>query len=186
MNIYFEKASLVHKKALFEWLNEPHVQEFWDNSQDHKDDILIFMNGRKQPSNYFYGLYNYWIGLADNVPYCLIMSLQEKPHYPMPALKKTYLSSQGNTYSLDFMIGNKDYVGKGLAGQTLAAFIDFMTEHFDSQADTFFIDPDVKNPKARHVYEKAEFRYVGDFIMEGNGVFSGQKTHFLVKKFSAK
>lgn len=184
MMIYFEKARFCHQKILWHWLKEPHIQEFWDNSQEHKDDILNFMNGRTQPSTYCEGLYTYWIGFVDKIPYCLIMSLQEKPAYAMPALKKAYLSLHGNTYSIDFMIGNKDYLGKGLASKTLGAFIKFITEHYDTQAHTFFIDPDVTNSKARHVYEKAGFTYIDDFVMEGTGVFVGRKTHFLVKKIS--
>lgn len=29
---------------------KPHAQEFWDTSQEHKNDILIFIDGRKEPS----------------------------------------------------------------------------------------------------------------------------------------
>lgn len=38
--IRFEKASFPYKDTIFRWLAEPHVQEFWDNSQAHKDDIV--------------------------------------------------------------------------------------------------------------------------------------------------
>lgn len=182
INIHFEKANLSHKKVIFNWLEEPHVQEFWDNSQGHRDDILNFMNGRKEPSDYCNGLYKYWVGYIDNQPYCLVMTLQEKKEYSIPDLKKAYLSKHGNTYSIDFMIGNLEYCGKGLGAKTLEMFIDFIKANHDSKADAFFIDPDVTNPRAKHVYEKAGFKYIGNFIMEGNGVFAGRKTHFLVKQ----
>lgn len=55
--IEFEQATLKHKDIIFQWLAEPHMQEFWDNSQEHKDDILIFMNGRKKASSYFNGIF---------------------------------------------------------------------------------------------------------------------------------
>lgn len=42
-SIHFEKASLQHEGIIFQWLNEPHVQEFWDNSPVHRKDILIFL-----------------------------------------------------------------------------------------------------------------------------------------------
>jgi RimJ/RimL family protein N-acetyltransferase len=181
MNINFEKANLSHIDNIFSWLKESHVQEFWDNSQSHKDDILNFVNGRKEPSNYCNGLYTYWVGLINSEPYCLVMTLQEKPEYDMPALKKAYLSKHGHTYSMDYMIGNPQYFGKGLGAKTLKAFTDFIRTQ-DPKAETFFIDPDITNPRARHVYEKSGFRYIGDFIMEGEGVFKGHKTHFLVKQ----
>ena len=59
--IIFEKATTAHKEIIFSWLAEPHVHEFWDNTQGHKDDILNFMGGRKEPSNYCDGKYVYWI-----------------------------------------------------------------------------------------------------------------------------
>jgi len=50
MNIHFEKANLSHIDIIFSWLAEPFVQEFWDNTEGHKDDILNFVHSRKEPS----------------------------------------------------------------------------------------------------------------------------------------
>lgn len=47
MNIHFEKANLSHKETIFNWLKEPHVQEFWDNSQEHKDDFKFHQRSYK-------------------------------------------------------------------------------------------------------------------------------------------
>ena len=52
-NFHFEKATLAHKDLIFEWLNTPHMQEFWDSSEKHRQDILAFMKGRKEQSDYF-------------------------------------------------------------------------------------------------------------------------------------
>lgn len=43
MNITFQKASTLYIDAIFIWLTEPHIMEIWDNSQEHKDDILNFI-----------------------------------------------------------------------------------------------------------------------------------------------
>ena len=48
MNITFEKSTYHHKQTIFAWLEEPHMQEFWDNTEEHKNDILNFIYGRKQ------------------------------------------------------------------------------------------------------------------------------------------
>jgi len=181
MKIHFEKVTPQHIETIFNWLAKAHVQEFWDNSQSHKDDILNFANGRREPSDYFDGLYHYFIGYHNNEPFSLVMLFKEQPEYEMPALKREHLSKEGSTYSLDFMIGNPGYLNKGLSPPTLKAFTEFVQAELDLSADTFFIDPDVTNSKAKHVYEKAGFNYIDDFIMEGNGVFKGCKTHFLVK-----
>jgi RimJ/RimL family protein N-acetyltransferase len=81
------------------------------------------------------------------------------------------------------MIGNPNYLGKGLGASTLTEFVDFLRQH-DPKADTFFIDPDDTNTRAKHVYQKAGFEYVGDFIMEGDNVFNGRKTNLLIKHLS--
>ena len=57
MNIHFEKAALKHIDIIFSWLQEKHIQEFWDNSQNHKDDILNFIH--EKPQKYFAGTMEY-------------------------------------------------------------------------------------------------------------------------------
>src|SRR5271156_403847 len=162
--ITFEKAALQHKEIVFEWLEEPHVKEFWDNSQNHRDDILIFMNGRKEPSLYFDGTFDYWIGLINNDPYCLIMTSEILPtETDLLDLWRKNLSKKGKTFGIDFMIGNQKYFGKGLAAPTLESFTDFIKDKFYPSVDTFFIDPEESNSKAQHVYEKAGFQFVSDF-----------------------
>ncbi len=172
--ITFKKATLEHKDTIFSWLSEPHMQEFWDNSQEHRDDIVDFMQGRKISAPYFGGIFSYWVGFVDDDPYALIMTHEEcaetnPPRYMLPHLSKT-----GKTYGLDFGIGNAKYVGKGLAATTLQAFMDFFIKTVEPKTDRFLIDPMENNPRAIHVYQKAGFEIVGEFTQEG-GYFSQSK-----------
>ncbi len=57
--ITFTHASAHHLSLIFDWLKEPHVQEFWDNTQGNKDDIINFIEGRTTPSTYCGGKYVY-------------------------------------------------------------------------------------------------------------------------------
>lgn len=41
LNIKFQKALLDHSKHVLQWLEEPYIKEFWDNSPEHREDILI-------------------------------------------------------------------------------------------------------------------------------------------------
>ncbi len=180
MNIHFEKAGPQHQAIIFAWLETPHMKEFWDNSQEHKDDILNFIQGRIQPSHYFNGIITYWIGAIENEPYCFILT-SEVLADNTKGIWKQHLSKTGKTYGIDFGIGNEKYLGQGLAAPTLQSFTEFFQSQVDRAADTFYIDPDENNPRAKHVYEKAGFQLVGDFTME-RGVFSGKKTYLMVKK----
>jgi RimJ/RimL family protein N-acetyltransferase len=182
---YFEEVTLDHKDIIFGWLDAPHVKEFWDNSAAHRQDIVSFMKGDKESRTYFQGIFTYWVGL-EGKPYCLVMTAKacrDKKDYPQ--IWKDHLSVTGHTYSIDFCIGNITFLGKGLAAPTLEAFVQFFQGSVDAKADTFFIDPDDNNPRAKHVYAKAGFDLVGDFVMKG-GVFDGKKTDFMVKKLPPK
>lgn len=177
--IHFEKASHCHIDIIFNWLAESHMRKFWDNSQEHKDDILNFIHGHKQ--TYYYGTTKYWVGSIYDEPYCFVLTDQILSSEPdLPDLYRQHLSKEGHTISLDFGIGDKDFLGLGLAAPTLRKFTSFYQDQFDSLADTFFIDPDEKNPKAKHVYEKAGFELVGGY-QKKTGTFKGQYTHLLVK-----
>ena len=185
MDIQFAEANSKHQKDILIWLEEPHVKEFWDNSKEHKEDIINFINGRNEASNYYDGLYTYWIALIDGQAYSLLMTIKEDAGMDRDQIKNDYLSKIGNTYSLDYMIGNKNYYGKGLGAKTLSNFIDFFRKEIDLSSSSFFIDPDSNNQKALHVYKKAGFEYKGNFIMN-SGVFAGLKTDFLVKTIEPK
>lgn len=179
LNIHFEKAKLQHTNTIFQWLAEPHMIEFWDNSPEHKEDILNFIHSRKQ--HYFYGTTLYWIGSIHNEPYCFILSDILQPEQDLSEIHRENLSSSGHTITLDFGIGNKKYLGQGLAAPTLEAFIQFYTQKIDPVADTFFLDPDENNPKAKRVYNKAGFKPVGVFNA-ASGAFKGNTNCLMVKK----
>ncbi len=180
MKIHFEKANETHQSLIFDWLEEPHMQEFWDNSQDHKDDILNFLQGKKQ--HYFYGTTQYWIGFIDNVPFCFILSDIFQLDQDLSDVHRANMSPHGHTIGIDFGIGNTKYLGQGLAAPTLNAFVLFYHESIDQLADTFFIDPDKNNPRAKHVYSKAGFAEAGDYVAE-EGAFKGQATDLMVRRF---
>lgn len=178
--IHFEKATLAHKDIIFEWLDEPHMKEFWDNSQEHKDDILNFITGQKQ--HYFYGTTRYWVGYRKNQPFCFLLSDElSADQEDLTELHRAHLSKGGKTISLDFGIGNRDFLGKGLAAPTLTAFTKFYQGDIDPKADTFFIDPDENNPRAQHVYEKAGFKVIGKAVPQ-KGYFIGSESFIMVKK----
>lgn len=183
MNITFEKVTSQHLKVIFGWLAQDFIQEFWDNSQAHKDDIITFVEGRKNPSPYCEGKYVYWIAKNCHVPFALLMTIQETFQDDIDPVKKERLSKTGHTYSVDYMIGDQNFFGKGFGAPTLKEFIDFFRKEVDEKADTFFIDPSQDNPRAKHVYGKAGFDHVADFIMAGEVSGANKPHHLLIKKF---
>lgn len=178
MNLQFEKANTQHIDIIFAWLAEPHMMEFWDNSQAHKEDILNFIHGRKQ--HYFYGTTRYWIGLINKEPYCFLLSDRFEAEQDLSDVHRKHLSKSGHTVGLDFGIGNKSYLGKSLAAPTLEAFVNFYHHEIDPLTDTFFIDPNKDNARAKHVYSKAGFVEVGEFDVHA-GAFKESVSCLMVK-----
>jgi RimJ/RimL family protein N-acetyltransferase len=180
MKIHFEKVTGAHLDTIFSWLLQPHIIEFWDNSQEHKDDILNFILGK--PQTYFAGTTKYWIGLIDNEPYAFVLSdILKKDQEDLSETHLANMSETGHTISLDFAIGNKEYLGRGLAAPTLSAFMLFYKRDIDPKADTFFIDPDEDNPRAIRVYNKAGFIKVGQYQAKQEE-FIGHNSDLMVKK----
>lgn len=174
-NIRFEKATLPFKDVVLQWLKESHMREFWDNTPEHAQDIVIFMNGRKEPTPYYDGMFTYWIGFVENEPFSLIMTSEIIDEPNLKDSWRQHLSKTGKSYSLDFCIGNVKYFAKGLASKTLSAFTQFFHNEIDKTAHTFIIDPNENNPRARHVYEKAGFEEVSKFERRG------ETFHLMVK-----
>ena len=183
MKMKFEKVTGAHVDTIFKWLAEPHIIKFWDNTQAHKDDIVNFAEGRKTPSSYANGQYVYWIASLEDEPFAMLMTIQETHKEDIGEEKLKRLSKTGYTYGLDYMIGNSKFFGKGYGSKTLSDFIDFFRESIDPKADTFLIDPASDNVRAKHVYMKAGFKHVCDFIMEGDVSGAGKVHHLLLRKF---
>ena len=113
------------------------------------------------------------------------MTIQETHEDDINQEKLSRLSKTGNTYSLDYMIGNSNFFGKGYGAKTLVEFIDYFRACVDTKADTFFIDPEISNERAKHVYMKAGFEHVCDFLMEGDVSGAGKVHHLLIRKFES-
>ena len=62
--------------------------------------------------------------------------------------------------TIDLLIGETQYVGKGLASKMINDFINFACQ----DVDKILIDPETANKKAVHVYEKCGFTKVEQFI----------------------
>jgi len=170
----FRPVTPADLSLVFDWLDTPHIQEFWDNSQAHRDDIAHFTKGRPSASSYFNGMNHYWLGLHNLTPFSFIITHEENDTTDPPPYFRPYLAKEGLTIGLDFCIGAPAFIGKKMAASTLKAFMTFYVKDVAPTTKTFLIDPFLSNPRAVHVYEKAGFQKVCTFEQE-NGYFQGRK-----------
>jgi len=164
--ISFCKVTQSHPELVHRWWHAPHVIEFWDNSEEMWNNFSNYTSGKRD-------LYDYWIGFCDGKPYSLVMTSDASDD--TPELLKPWISAEGKTLTIDFMIGEPFYLAKGLAAKTLTAFAEFLPD----TVSTLLIDPESENRKAVHVYEKAGFKKV-DTFMPREGYFAG-KAHLLMR-----
>ena len=133
------------------WLVQPHVAEWFygqglQNTFNHLDE---FLQGSSQS--------HYWLGLDEQHPIAFfITSAVEKPKDELTP----WCSEHGDAITLDMLIGDTAYLGKGLSHILIE---EFLLSQF-SQVAEVLIDPEATNSRAVHVYEKVGFTIIGEFI----------------------
>lgn len=167
--ITFRLATLQDREMIKAWWTKPHVMEFWDNSPQCWQNIENYFQNQKE-------LFDYWIGSIDSVPFALFMTSElDKNLSPNNPYSK-WVEPEDLTITIDFMIGNEDFLGKKLSYITLNKFAYFMK---GKGASAVIIDPAENNPRAIHVYRKAGFNVV-DIFDRNEGYFAGVK-HYMMR-----
>lgn len=165
--IDFCKACESVLPTLKEWFQKPYIQEYWgtdDNTWNNLFNNIVY--GEKD-------LFDYWIASYKKEPYALLVTTDAKEGAPEHLLP--YVEQIGNTLTLDVMIGNEKFLGKGLAAKTITSFFDYL----GTDVSAVLIDPEINNKKAIHVYQKAGFSIVSKFVpIEGE---FRDKEHYLMK-----
>lgn len=133
-----------HFKILFQWLQAPHVQEWWDSETnwdafEKRHDGMIahpmafphIVYKDKTPIGYI----NYWFVEEDP---------DFKLHFP------------SNTVGTDQFIGVPELIGKGIGTEFIRQFTDALL--LKPNIGLVITDPDPQNINAIRAYEKAGFK----------------------------
>ncbi|MFI8688218.1 GNAT family N-acetyltransferase [Rossellomorea sp. NPDC077527] len=135
-------AVLIHK-----WMMEDHVHPFWnlniplDQFQSHL---------KKALSDSHQTLYT---GYLDGVP----MSYWEAYLVKGDVIEETY-SSAPYDQGVHLLIGEKEYLGKGLSLPLLRAMVSF--QFHERETKKVVAEPDIRNDKMIHVFQKCGFQAV--------------------------
>lgn len=153
-----EERDLVHT-----WLAKPHVAEWFygDGLQGTIKHLDEFLDGSLKAQ--------YWIGSTNGRPFVFfITSNVEKPDDEL----SKWCSDEGKAITLDMLIGEESFLGKGLSAPVIQEFIRSQFPHVDE----VLIDPEAANERAVHVYQKAGFEIQGEFVPAYN-----PKPHLMMK-----
>jgi aminoglycoside phosphotransferase (APT) family kinase protein len=137
-NFHFEPAKPFQRALLHQWFEQKHIKEWM-----HGIGLQNTLNGLEK---FFQGASTttYWVGYHKDTPFAFLIT-----------------SPEGNdATTLDLFICDLNYLGKGIAVPMIR---EFLTTHF-SNVKRILIDPEATNKRAIHVYQKAGFKIIGEFI----------------------
>jgi RimJ/RimL family protein N-acetyltransferase len=142
------------KEIILSWFEKDHVKEFYygDGLKNTLQNIELYIQGINNNGVYSF---DYWIALFENKPFGLLITSPIEEH-------QEYAIKGSSMVTLDLLIGEEEFLGKGLAVEMIQQFI---LDKFPN-TNYFLIDPSASNSKAIHVYEKVGFKKIADFIPE--------------------
>lgn len=163
--ITFRPATSSDEERILQWLKRPDVAIWWQDDGRTLRDLRLFVKGKTSE-------FQHWLGFIGETPYAYLMTSEVTAE---DELCWRHREPEGRALTLDYLIGDESFLGKGLGAQTLKAFAESQAQN----VTTFMLDPNPENERAVHVYEKVGFRKVEEFTPD-SGPFSG-KPHILMK-----
>lgn len=140
----FQPVNSSQNALIRDWIIQKHISEWLhgDGLKNTLDDLDKFCKGG--------GSFRHWIAYDNDIPFAYLLT---------STLQKGSIEVK-EAITLDLFICRLDYLGKGFAVQLIHEFL--MSQFSD--IEEIYIDPEVKNARAVHVYKKAGFRIVNEFI----------------------
>jgi RimJ/RimL family protein N-acetyltransferase len=124
---------------LLEWLQRPHVKQWWDDGDSTLEQVARRYSSR-----------------TETVKRYLLLLTEENETERAAGYFQYYLTADGA--GVDQFLANASDLGKGLGTAALRSFLDLVRER--SGADKIIVDPSPNNLQAIRCYEKVGFRYV--------------------------
>jgi RimJ/RimL family protein N-acetyltransferase len=135
---HFSPAEASQISLIHGWLQQDHIKE-WIHGVGLQNTLNGLEKFFREESDT-----TYWIGYHKGAPFAFLITSPEGP----------------DATTLDLFICDLNYLGKGLAVPMIR---EFLISHF-SKVKKVLIDPEASNERAIHVYQKAGFKIIGEFI----------------------
>lgn len=166
--ITFSTVIAEHESIILNWLQKPHVREWF-----HGEGLQNTINGLRKFIENKTTSTKLWIAFFDGEPfaYLITSSVDAEKEKSANSHFSKWVEADKKMNTLDLLIGEEKYLGKGLASRLIQEFISTMLK----DSDIIFIDPEATNRKAIHVYEKVGFEKIDQFIASWHPV-----PHFLM------
>lgn len=157
----FQRVDQASYQKVLGWLHKPHVNEFF-----HGQGLQNTLNDLEAQVSFGASQWQHWIAAINGVQFAYLITSDVNPENNEDDRFAQHMESKETAITLDILIGEESYLGQGLATIMIRAFLQ---EKF-RDVTKVFIDPEVANTKAIHVYEKAGFRKLEQFTAEWHPV----------------
>lgn len=141
------QRDLIHR-----WLQQEHISE-WLHGEGLQNTLNSLDESFKGDS-----FFQHWIAYEKGEPFAYLLTSYVEKDTDDPYT--VYCEEEGKAITLDLFICDVDYMGKGLAVPMIQ---EFLKSQFGDVSEVF-IDPEVSNTRATHVYQKAGFKILKEFI----------------------
>lgn len=158
--ISFRKLQLSDLSMLQGWLNAPHIQGIYEKTPVSSEEVEKKYIGRTLGES----LVKSFIIVHDDKPIGYIQAYKVSDD---PLYEKAFALPY-DAAGIDLLIGEKEYVGKGLGTTIIKKFTEEVVfALFD--VEYCVADPNVKNKPSLRVFEKAGFKPVKTIIDPADG-----------------
>jgi RimJ/RimL family protein N-acetyltransferase len=156
----FKPVDAAHRSLIHAWAKQEHIQEWLhgDGLRGTLKDLDAFLQRQSD--------FQHWIAFDGTTPfgYLITSTINKNPDDADDIAR--WCQREGTSITLDVFICDPSYLGKGYGSKMIHEFLISQFPHVQE----VLIDPEVKNKRAVHVYEKAGFRIVGEFIAKWHPV----------------
>ncbi len=151
-NISFRKLEIEDLELLHQWLNEPHVREFYDKDksctlEDVTKRYTPKTTGEEHSQSFIFSYQDTPIG------YIQTYEVSDYPRYAKA------VGFGEDTAGIDLFIGDPEFIGKGLGHLVLKKFIDEVVFSKENITNCI-VGPEPNNKRAINSYGKAGFKYI--------------------------
>lgn len=173
-NFQFKPVIESQQELIHQWLQQSYIKEWIHGVGLHNTLTglaqFIPYYAKMQKIDRHSNLTQHWLGYDGDKPFVYLLTSNVFSDESSEYAK--YRETDGTAITLDIFICDESYLGKGLATRIIKEFLISQC----SDIAEVFIDPEKRNKRAAHVYQKVGFQIMGDFIASWHPV-----PHYIMK-----